>query len=154
MTDRDLPLSSERRSPRRYVALALLSARDEVLLLRREHQTRYALPDACVDREADDAALIHAVTTLQATLLAGNATALDCAWLGRFAAPDDSGRLDMLEVYVARLGEAKLQSDVAFERAWAPLSSPPPENMIDPAIELQIMPALASLIVPQSDTPK
>ncbi|MFC0337938.1 hypothetical protein SAMN05421848_2693 [Kushneria avicenniae] len=154
MTDSDSSLPLERRLPRRYVALALLSTRNEVLLIRREHQTRYGLPDTGVDRVADDDALIHAVTTLQATMLAEDTAVLNCAWLGRFAAPDDSGRLDMLEVYVARLNDAKLQSDVAFERVWAPLASPPPEDMIDPAIELQIMPALASLIDPQAPSPQ
>ncbi|WP_456269360.1 hypothetical protein M1D97_03440 [Kushneria sp. AK178] len=151
MTDTDTP---ERRPPQRHVALALLSARDEVLVVRGAQQTRYQLPTATVARDADEDALTSAVAEIHTTLLAEGAPAADSAWLGRFAAPDDSGRLDMLEVYLARLGEARLRPDVDFERAWAPLLTPPPADMIDPAIELQVMPALALLIDPQSNAEK
>ncbi|GHC26996.1 hypothetical protein GCM10010082_20360 [Kushneria pakistanensis] len=150
MNDINLPETTERRTPRRHVGLALLSARNEVLLIRRAQQVRYNLPAATIDRDADDDALTSAVTGLCTTLLAEGAPKPDSAWLGRFAAPDENGRLDMLEVYLARLGEARLRPDVDFERAWAPLLSPPPENMIDPAIELQVMPALALLIKPET----
>lgn len=146
MTDNDTSGITERRSPRRHVALALLSARDEVLLVRHTPETRYGLPMACVGRDADDSALTNAVTGLQTTLFAEDSPVADSAWLGRFAAPDDEGRLDVLEVYVARLGQARLKRDTNQVMAWAPLLSPPPENMIDPAIELQVMPALALLI--------
>lgn len=151
MTNTDALGITGRRSPKRHVALALLSARDEVLLVRQTLQTRYSLPVACVAREADDDALTSALKELQRTLFAEDSPVADSAWLGRFAAPDDKGRLDMLEVYVARLGQARLRRDTDREMAWAPLSSPPPESMIDPAIELQIMPALALLLEPQEN---
>lgn len=151
MTDTN-PKATGRRPPQRHVALALLSARDEVLLIRQAPQSRYGLPESTVDRDADDDTLTHAVAALQAAVLAEGSTMPESAWLGRFAAPDENGRLDMLEVYLTRLGELRLQPDVDFERAWAPLLSPPPDNMIDPAIELQVMPALALLIDPQAPT--
>ncbi len=145
---------TERRSPQRHVALALLSAREEVLLVRPGDHDRYRLPLATVSREADDDALNHAVAGFQTTLLADAAPLLDSAWLGRFAALDDHGRPGMLEVYVARLGEARLRRDTGQQMAWAPLLSTPPEGMLDPAIELQVMPALALLITPDTSVPR
>ncbi|ART62550.1 hypothetical protein [Kushneria marisflavi] len=150
MTDADAFDTTKRRAPQRHVALALLSARDEVLLVRQTQQTCYSLPMMTVTADAENDALSRAVAALQILQLADGSKAVDSAWLGRFAAPDNHGRLDMLEVYIARLGEARLNADINFERAWAPLLSLPPENMIDPAIGLQVMPALASLIDPDA----
>ena len=151
MTDADASRTT-RRAPERLVALALLSDRDEILLIHQPPRTHYRLPMTSVAMDDDDDTLMQAATALQVALLAEDQPVTERAWLGRFAAPDDNGQLDMLEVYVARLGKARLQRDTDWRPAWAPLIARPPEDMIEPAIELQVMPALASLIDPQAST--
>lgn len=143
----DIPPSSRCGQPRRHVTLALLSARDEVLVFRSATSEHFTLPHITVAWQADEQVLSTALAQLRHDLLQEDTAAEPSAWLGRFATPfQDSSGLDMLEVHVARLGEARLRHAPDTSRAWAPLRNAPPENTIDPAIELHVMPALALLL--------
>ncbi|MFC0269588.1 hypothetical protein [Kushneria aurantia] len=132
----------------RRVALALLSERHEVLLSRRDDQPLHTLPYLSVDRNADDEALERALAELLDGLIEAPETLDRPVWLGRFILPDERGRhTALVELYTTALPAGiRLRRQSGQVRGWAALTAPAPEGVIQPAIELQILPVLASLV--------
>lgn len=137
--------------PRRLVAVALLSDHREVLLCR--DGERYTLPAASMARGGSESEREAVMGEVLKALVTAPSEIGEALWLGRFALPAPSGeRVDMLELYAARLEGARLVAGADAPRAWASLTSPAPAGRVDPTIALHIMPVLAALVGDAPDT--
>ncbi|OHV07675.1 hypothetical protein [Kushneria phosphatilytica] len=134
------------RTIRRSIATAFINERHELLVIQPQAQGRFTLPRVAHE---DDSEPLDIVAGLSRTILGTTIDTHEAMWIGRFSDLDDDQPelLEVAEVYVVPVTEASVDVRASgLPPAWAAINARPPADTLSSLVEIQILPALASVL--------